>query len=528
MNAILAHLNQYSALLKNISMTEIKNFDAEFCGNLAIHQTNTIQDYGYLLVLDRSTLEIVQGSENLNIIFATPVQEIIGNNISALLDQDDLANFKKEVTKGERTRVPLRCSFMNNGTATPVNLLFHVKEKLVILEIEKDDQQPERIFSEVFQEVRSFIASLEKTDSLQEVCERSIHEIRRISGFDGIRMYRFDEQWNGHVIVEEIEGELESYLGQVFPPSDVPRQARELYKRNPFRLIPNRNYQGYRLFPVINPVTAGFLDLSDCNLRSIAAVHLEYMANMNVTASISIRVMVDGVLWGLISCHHITAKYLSLENRSVFEWLSMEISYRIASIIKQEELALSGMMLTKKAAVVESIYAKGDITAGLLEDQNQNLLSLFNASGFAMSMGGKISSAGLVPGDDELENLMLWANGKGLQEVFAINEFGEVYEDAKRYTAVASGVLVIPVNAAAGEFIICFRNERVKDINWGGNPNQAINFEKDGINYHPRNSFKLWQQTVYGQSENWNKPEIEMAESLRNFMFQFSTSQPYH
>jgi len=509
-------------------MTESKNYDAAFCGNLAIHQTNAIQDFGFLMVIDISTFEIVQGSENLEVLCSRPVDGVIGANLSEFLSPADLVEFKKEISKGERNRVPFRCSFINTDTSISLNILCHVKKELVILEIEKEDQHPERIFSEVFQEVRSFIATLEKTSNLQEVCEASIHEIRRISGFDGIRMYVFDAEWNGEVVAEEIEGELESYLGQVFPASDVPKQARALYLKNPFRLIPDRNYKPCRLKPVINPITNGFLDLSDCNLRSVAGVHLEYMANMNVTASMSIRVIVDGSLWGLISCHHITAKYLSMENRSIFEWLSMEISYRISSILKQKELEASSKMLEKKAAIVESIYAKGDIASGLLEDENQNLLSLFNCSGFAVILDGKISFGGSVPEEEQLENLLLWAEAKALSGVFTSYELSTIYEEAKQYTHIASGILVIPVNGNKGDLLVCFRPERIKNIKWGGDPNQAINFEKDGLSYHPRNSFKLWKQTVYRQSESWSEIEIELAESLRNFLFQFSADQSYN
>jgi len=509
-------------------MNENKNYDAAFCGNLAIHQTNSIQDYGFLLVVDIDTLEIVQGSENVDLITSKPIRELIGTNLSDFITDKELTGLKTEIERGPRTRVPYSCSFNNDGVMLSVTLLCHIKSDLVILEIEKDDQEPERSFSAVFQEVRSFISTLENTASLQDICEASIHEIRRITGFDGIRMYRFDKDWNGTVIAEEIEGELESYLGQTFPASDVPRQARALYIKNPFRLIPDRNYKSFKLFPVINSITNGFLDLSDCNLRSVAGVHLEYMANMNVTASMSIRVMVDDVLWGLISCHHTSPKYLSTESRFIFEWLSMEISYRISSVLQQEQLAVSAEMLKKKALITENIFSKGDVVKGLMEDENQNLLSLFNCSGFAVNLNGNLSSKGIVPEKEELENLILWAEGKTTGIVFSTHGLAEIYEEGKSYADIASGILLIPVKGVKGNFIICFRPERIRNIKWGGDPNQAINMEKDGLSYHPRNSFKLWLETVYGQSEIWSENELEMAESLRNFLFQFSADQQFN
>lgn len=510
------------------NMATNKNFDASFCGNLAIHQTNSIQDFGYLIILDINSLEIVQASENIIKITKKTVQDFVGTNFSQLLSENDFKHFKAEISKGKRNRLPFK--FMLNGNQRPlaVNVLAHIKTEFVILEIEEADDIRDRSFTEVFQEIRSFISQLESTDQLQEVCEASIKEIRKIAGFDGIRMYRFDKEWNGTVIAEDISDGLESYLGQTFPASDVPKQARALYLKNPYRLIPNRNYQAVKLYPVINPINNSFLDLSDCNLRSVAGVHLEYMANMNVMASMSIRVIVDGKLWGLISCHHITSKYLSNESRSIFEWLSMEISNRISSILKQEELVNHAALLNTRTLITDAIHTENDVVKGLFGESNQNLLSLFNATGMAMSYKNKIHTLGSVPETDEIENLILWLEGKGTINVYSTQNLGEIYEEAKVYANIASGTLVIPIDSNKGEYIICFKPEVIQSIKWGGDPNQAISFEKDGINYHPRNSFKLWLQTIYGQSTKWNDAELEMAESLKNFLFEFKAKQIYN
>ncbi|MES2830079.1 MAG: GAF domain-containing protein [Bacteroidota bacterium] len=509
-------------------MPEKKDYDSQFCGNLAIHQTNSIQDYGYLLIIDTSSLEIIQGSENITDIIGASIQDLIGADFSKFLSPADAERLKKEIAIGARTRIPYSCKLVNAADAFDLNVLLHIKKDQVILEIEKAHAIPERSFSEVFQEVRSFISIIERTENLEEICELSIYEIRRLAGFNGIRMYRFDEGWNGTVIAEEIEGELESYLGQTFPASDVPKQARALYIKNPYRLIPNRNYKPSRLFPVINPGSNGFLDLSDCNLRSVAAVHLEYMANMNVMASMSIRVMVDGALWGLISCHHITEKYLTVELRSIFEWLSMEISYRIAAVLKNEQLVVSARMLVMKAAITEQVFSKASIVQGLMADANKTLINLLNGTGIAVISKGKIATSGEVPAMEELENLFIWASEKAVGNIFYTHGLRDIFDEAAAYTPVASGIMIIPTDQGNDDLMICFRPEVVKSIRWGGDPNNAFSMEKDGVNYHPRNSFKLWLETVNGQSQPWLPAEIEVAESLRKFFLEFSLNQPYN
>ncbi|MNK43847.1 Phytochrome-like protein cph1 [compost metagenome] len=509
-------------------MSETKNYDAEFCGNLAIHQTNSIQDYGFLMVIANEGLEIIQGSENLEVLTEIPIRELIGTPATSIFQHEDLGRLKAEIAKGNRIRIPFQCLIKVGNILKSLNILLHVRGEQTILEIEQAHGRVERTFTEVFQEVRSFISSIEEISDVDEICRASIHEIRRLTGFDGIRMYRFDREWNGMVIAEEISEELESYLGQTFPASDVPKQARTLYIRNPYRFIPNRDYKTSRLFPVINPISNSFLDLSDCNLRSIAVVHLEYMANMKVMASMSIRVMVDGKLWGLISCHHVTEKYLNAELRSIFEWLSMEISHRISAVVKQRELSLIGELTQSQAIIREHIISGGAIDRAIVEDENKTILSLFNSTGCAIKMGGKISSLGSVPESEDLENLFLWTSGKTVTGIMAIEDLGSIYEEAKAFTAKASGLLIIPIDVEKADYLFCFRPELIRDIKWGGDPNKAINFEPDGKSYHPRNSFKIWLETVRGQAMPWSEAEIKIAESLKEFITGYRLANPYY
>lgn len=509
-------------------MSEIRNYDAEFCGNLPIHHINSIQDYGYLLVLDNKTLNIIQVSENLNLITGQAPAQMVNKHLSSFFSNHDVENITKLINGKAKDRIPLSLAIENEGESLSFDGLIHIKSDYSLLEIEASLKDGQKSFSDVFQEVRQFISAMESVSTLDEVCKVAIKQLREVSGFDGVRMYQFDANWNGTIIAEEISGALESYLGQTFPASDVPRQARALYLKNPFRLIPNRNYQPVRLYPVINPLTNAFIDLSDCNLRGVASVHLEYMQNMNVSASMSIRVLREGKLWGLISCHHIGPNFPNVDMRYLFEWLSVEISNRIAAILNLEDYNQSASRLEKRTAITDFIYAKDDIIEGLLDDKNLNILSLFNAGGAVVKIGNRLEYLGDTPDKSEVYNLMLWLEGKGTEKVFSSSYFSEVYEEAKAYEQIGSGILVIPVDERSGDYVICFRPEVIREIKWGGDPEQVINFDKDGKNYHPRNSFKLWLQTVYGQSLPWNNNELEIAESLRNFIFEFRTKQLYN
>ena len=509
-------------------MADKKKYDSEFCGSLPLHNINMIQDYGYLIVLDHRELSIIQMSENVQDLFGRPVQELVNSSLSEYIEKKDLDRIFTILQKGITEKIPLTLNLKIEAQIHPYHVLMHVKQDYVILELQKTQPDRTRSFTEVYQEIKHISLALEAATSVQEVCAIAVHEIRAISGLDGVLMYKFDKDWNGTVIAEEKDERLESYLGQSFPASDVPKQARALYLKNPYRLIPNRDYLQSKLYPVINPLSHAFIDLSDCNLRSVPAVHLEYMKNMGIKASMSIRVIKDHELWGLISCHHISTMYLDYEICAVFEWLSSLISSRISAILNKENYDMATLLQEKRLKLIDEVYAQNDIIQGLLHKPDLNILELFNARGAMVVLNNRIEVIGEVPEKDDLDNLLFWLEGKNVDTIFSTDHLSGLFDDAAAYTATGSGILVIPINTAEGEYIVCFRPEVVETINWGGDPNQAINFEKDNKTYHPRNSFKLWQQVVVHHALPWEQTVLDVAENLRNFLFEFRTKQGHN
>ncbi|TWR31547.1 GAF domain-containing protein [Mucilaginibacter pallidiroseus] len=503
-------------------MVKNKNFDSEFCGSLPLHHINVVQSYGYLLIVNKADLNILQVSENVANLFNTDLPQIIGQSISKFTDTENLQELLRSYNGLSKEKIPATLTINNEKLPA----LLHLKEAYLILEIENRAAASERSFVNVFGEVRYAIAAIEHATSVEEVSRVAISELRKVTGFDGVMMYRFDNEWNGTVIAEDkVDDELEHYMGHTFPASDVPKQARELYLKNPYRLIPDREYQPVRLYPVINPVTQSFIDLSDCNLRGVAAVHLEYLKNMNVQASMSIRVVYQGQLWGLIACHHLTPHYLSFELCAVCELLSSVISNKITSILYKERFEEETKLQREQTDLIAQVYSKNDLIDGLFPTEGKGLANLFDSTGVVAILNGTTYTNGVVPDKDFIGDMVLWLQSKVVKTVYATDHLPQVYEDAASVAGVASGVLVLPVDFAKGDFVICFRPEVVKEIKWGGNPNQAINFEADGKNYHPRNSFKIWQEQVHHTSNAWTPQEMRVADVLRSFIYEFKTKQ---
>lgn len=503
-------------------MAKKNNFDSDFCGSLPLNHINVIQDYGYLIVLEKSSLKIIQISENLGQLLDKELAELIGNTLSDFTDIVQLRDLQLRFEGKSKDKIPLTLTLQG----AKMLAFAHFKADYVILELESPELVIERSFSNVYEEVKYATAAIEAAETIEEVSSAAVHELKKLTGFDGIMMYKFDTDWNGKVIAQEkSDPALEDYLGHTFPASDIPKQARELYLKNPYRLIPNRDYKPLRLYPIINSTTNSFIDLSDCNLRGVAAVHLEYLKNMNVQSSMSIRVIHNGVLWGLIACHHVTPHYLNFELCSICELISTAISNRLTTIIYKQNFDRETELQSSHNTIVTKIFADNDLLSGLFDSEQPTMMTMFQATGLAVTYNGRLEISGKVPDTDTIDNLVLWLQSKEVTEVFSTDHLPEIFEEAAAISDDASGVVVIPIDKDKGSYIFCFRPEIVQTINWGGNPNNAINFEPDGKKYHPRASFKIWKQKIHQTSQSWSTNEIKAAENLRNFICEFTTKQ---
>ena len=493
--------------------TDRKNYDSEFCGSLPLQFINQIQNYGCLVVSDESG-KILQVSENVQTILGTNLTGLINANLSSLVGEENSKTVIEKIT-----RTPGKLPFAFDYSGKRFSALAHFKDGLQILEIEPSSEA-QLSFGEFFRSFKIVMNDLEGLKNLNELFDRILQHLKSQLGFDRIMIYQFDQEWNGTVVAELHEPGMEPYFGLKFPASDVPKQARALYEKNAYRMIPDRNFTPVKLYPVINPVTNKFVDLSDCNLRSVAGVHIEYLKNMNVQASMSMRLMVNGKLWGLVSCHHKTSKKLSFEECSLFELLSSVISNQISQIVNQQYFERINMLQQIKSRLVQNVQDQDDLLNGLTSDKDQ-LMDLFNVEGVLVSKKNDIRSIGKVPDNSQVEDLMMWLGSHKIESLFYSDSYSLLNDDAANYKNIGSGIIVLPVNPDGDEYIIGFRPEELKNVHWGGNPNDAIQFESDGKKYHPRNSFHKWQETVKGASKPWLEEELTVAEQLRNFAIEF-------
>jgi len=494
------------------------DYDSEFCGSIPLNFINLIQAYGILLVIDKNDLLIRQISQNFEQVTGLSAQEVLDKPLSDFVDPAYLLEIKNKVAAyNVLDKIPIDFGFKTPQRTIEFSSTVHFKDDYILMEWEQksnaDDGDPS--FKRIYQDVRFIMSAIKECDSIQELGDIVTDEIRKLSGFEWVLFYQFDKDWNGRVISENKIEEMDSYLGLQFPASDIPKPARDLYLNNPFRLIPDRDYIPVKLAPVINPITHSFTDLSECNLRSVPKVHIEYMGNMGIKASMSTPIIVDKKLWGLISCHHREPKFLTFELKAAFELLSEIISVQIAAKEREAYLKRKSNIHKINLQLLEQIYEKNDFIEGLLKGDS-TILDLLDASGAAICYDDKISTLGQTPSDDQVENLIDWLERYDTEPIFATNALPSLYRNAREIKDKCSGVLKIKLGTGEKDVILCFRGEVIQNVTWGGNPNEAINFDADNKNYHPRNSFEMWKETVEYTSLPWDPLTIEGAKLIRN------------
>lgn len=322
-------------------------------------------------------------------------------------------------------------------------------------------------------------------------------------------IYRFGNDSTGTVIAEDSDGRLPSLLNHHFPASDIPRQARQLYMRNRVRVIPNADYRPMPLVPGdISPVTNAPLDMSDCILRSVSPVHLEYMKNMNTMASMSAALIRDGALWGMVIGHHQTARAIPIRMRATCRILAGLLSQQIAARQDAEDYEEQFQLRSREDAFLRSVDGASSTENGL-ESNLALLRDMLPADGIAVRLGDRILLNGRTPSQEMVAGLTEWLADGRIAEGFVSHHLAQEYAVAAAQADTASGLLALSLpGGAAGDMILWFRSERIAVLNWAGNPHKAS--DASG-RLNPRKSFDLWQETVRQQSLPWSIQEEAAA-----------------
>ncbi|HAX77191.1 MAG TPA: cyanobacterial phytochrome A [Cyanobacteria bacterium UBA11372] len=486
--------------------------DLTNCDREPIHIPGSIQPHGILFVLNEPELEILQVSSNTFDLLGIHPQDLLQQPLSNLLDSTTIESIQRCLAVDFENTNPLEVSLNN----TIFDVIVHRCEPAIIIDLEPKYWKKDADFFSFYQFVKNPIQRLQNASNLTEMCQIIVKEVRKITGFDRVMVYQFDAEGAGRVIAEDKPEYLTPYLGLRYPASDIPKQAKQLYTLNYIRLIPDVNYQPVALIPPHHPVSNQPVNLSFSVLRSVSPLHIEYLKNMGVGASLSISLIKNKRLWGLIACHHQTAKYVNYEMRTVCEFLGQVMSLELANKEENEDLERKINIKSIQAKFVEVIPQEENFVDGLVKKPS-DLLDLVLAQGAVVYAGNACTVLGKTPQQDEVAELITWLENKIQDNLFYTDSLPKVYPAAERFKDVASGLLALSISKTQNYYILWFRPEVIQTVNWGGNPHKPVEVEDNGgLRLSPRKSFDLWQETVRLMSLPWKEYEIDAALELRS------------
>lgn len=486
------------------------------CERELIHLAGSVQPHGVLFTLHSDDLRVVQASANVAELLGRSAEELVGASLGVL--GGDVEQRVSFACPSDDQPVALQCRAEVAGTATPLEGAVHRAGRWIVVELEPTDFDhavvpPADIERDVLMAVLDrAVERISGMSTIPRLADAVVEIIHELTGYDRVMLYRFDPDGHGKVIGEARDPRLESFLGHQYPASDIPQRARQLYLRNRLRLLADVHYEASPLVPRVLPDGTPDLDMSMCYLRSMSPLHLQYLKNMGVTATLVVSIVRDGALWGLIACHHYSARNLRASVRAAVDLLGEVISTRLTAIESYAHARVAIQVRRLEQRLVDATSTDGDWRLALFRNP-RTILDPVEATGAALAFDGDILTAGVVPSTPELRALVSWIESTGCDGVYACASIEKENPDLKTLTPTASGVLAVGLSADRPDYLLWFRREQLHSAVWAGDPSKPM-IGDDPMDLSPRRSFEAWSQLVRGTAVLWSPAEVVLARAF--------------
>ncbi len=492
------------------------------CDEEPIHIPGCVQPHGIIFALEEPEFRIQQVSDNIGKLLGLELAEVLEQPLRDILTEEVMGYFEQAIALSMPEGMPryVCTSSPVRPDGTQMNLMVHRFNGVLILEMEPAVSQSLMASGNGYTFFQDSLNQFKSYTTLEGLYESAAREVKRVIGFDRVMIYQFDPDGHGTVVAEAKEPELESFLGLHYPSTDIPKQARELYLKNWLRFIPHISYDAARLVPTLNPKTNQPLDMSFCNLRSVSPIHVEYLQNMGVSATMTISLIQNGKLWGLVACHHYSKLYVNHEIRTMCEMLGHFISLSIGVTEATIESAYRLRLKTMQNDLLGRMFQEPSLIDALIDFQ-PNLGDFIHAEGAALMLNGEYKCLGKTPPEKDVRELVKWLRKNMVDDCLMTHRLSDLYPAALGFRDSGAGLMAISISAKPGSYALWFRPEIYQTVDWAGDPTKDPDFansrEGKDTNYlSPRRSFKLWKEEVFSASLPWMPFEQQAANEIRN------------
>lgn len=488
--------------------------DSKLCDKITLDQFKMIQPYGFLLVIDRENLKILYYSQNMVSSFGIKAEELDRLPVTAFLKSRDHVHDPAIVIRmSHKTWKLFRYEW--NGKSKYVWVYIQQEGHFIFLEMEflQEGESVNALFDlaqEIMGNVRFTFSDKNFTRIVNGVCK----EMMKTTQYQRVVVYQFDKDHSGIVVGEAVENGLDSYYGLRFPATDIPQHVREAYISLPLRYIPSVDAQPVGLISTqnVNRVDSSNVpSLNNVMLRMVAPVHVKYMKNMGINASASMGIIYGNTLWGIIACHAVKTKYISVPYRFVLTMIANTLAAQLVSIEHNQSLVYRNRALQMQNTF-SKIMSKPILLYDLLDVYQKEILELISSTGMSVYMKGDLINFGQTPSNSDIFEIVYWLQSYHPNKTFVTDHLPTEYIGSKAFKDVACGLLAVPIASLEKHVLLFYRPEKVRNVEWGGDPEAP--FKREADDYSPRASFERWIQTVSDHCMSWGQYDIASAEFI--------------
>jgi|GEM_PF-2678638 len=472
------------------------------CDREPIHLPGSIQPFGALIVVDDCQTVVQVSANSLQWLGMAPAAAL-GRSLADLFGED----FALCITQA------LACGSHGRGTVLPgpsglgLGMCVHSFADRDFIELEAmAAERPEDLAA-----AQHMVTGLRGARSSADLVAAAARQVRDLTGLDRVMVYRFGEDAHGEVVAEALAKDQEPFLGLHYPAADIPVQARRMYLSQRIRFIADVDYE-----PVPMVGWAGFespVDMTYCSLRSVSPIHLEYLRNMGVGATLAMSLVIDDRLWGMIVCHHRHAIALSPSKRAFCDLAASLTSALLGARLRAEAMTARLARQQMIAALGERLQSFDRVAAALVH-QPDDLLALTDAHGAYVRIGGDVHLLGVTPGLAAARQILATLQAATGGAPGSTMSLARDYPDIS--AGDTAGALAMPISHNPQDGIVWFRQEVLEQVMWGGNPAEA-KVHNDG-RLSPRTSFAAWSDIVRSTSRAWSEADLASGTELRRLV----------
>lgn len=492
----------------------MNQIDLSNCDREPIHIPGKIQSHGFLISISKD-FRINYCSENIKEFTDIDASKLLSEPVEYLetVVLNKMAGFIASLIDIAHTEDGFRPVnpypvAVGNGH---FNLIICDSADQYLLEFEPAGSDLEPAIDQSLGRTLSVILSDSKLPGL---LEKTARHVRSLIDYDRVMVYKFHDDGHGEVVAESKSDDLDPWLGLHYPATDIPQQARELYKHNLVRLIADVHSVPSNILTHAE-FSGQPLDLTTSTLRAVSPIHIQYLKNMGVASSFSVSLIHEGELWGLIACHNYTPRYIHYKQREASKLIGQVLSSAL-SFLEQEEGRLKNHQLSRAVEELTRYLLRYNNLEDALFNHDVTLLDAVDAAGVVLSYDNRFYKKGITPEDRFLKPLLEWLAENVQESIYSTNRLPSEYLPAEECKASASGILACRLSRELNEYIIWFKPELITTVSWAGDPDKPFEIAERGINnISPRKSFETWTETVRSTSAQWTSADRQSALEIK-------------